>query len=224
MEMDFAEVDASEAIWSQAFEQDIQVGQQAFFLRFYDDYLFSNNFGEPLDNETMLVCGAKEVDVTYPNPEDPGNNITETKSEHFGFFYRNSFLASGGDPTAGTYVEAELRHKYTDPPAFYRVEDGSVIQAFTPFYFTARTARWTIRATPFDGSFTYGTFTIVILGQEFEVPLYAINSRSSLPEFTNTLNVSARLEPLEYWPYDPGDDGGPIYDSTTGQQLRAFPS
>ena len=27
----------------------------------------------------------------------------------------------------------------------------------------------------------------------------------------------------EYWPYDPGDGGGPLYDSTTGQQLRAFP-
>lgn len=29
--------------------------------------------------------------------------------------------------------------------------------------------------------------------------------------------------PLEYWPYDPGDGLGPIYDSATGAQLRAFP-
>jgi hypothetical protein len=28
----------------------------------------------------------------------------------------------------------------------------------------------------------------------------------------------------EYWPYDPGDGGGPIYDTTTGKQLRPFPS
>ena len=28
----------------------------------------------------------------------------------------------------------------------------------------------------------------------------------------------------EYWPYDPGDGGGPIYDSSTGEQLRDFPS
>lgn len=27
----------------------------------------------------------------------------------------------------------------------------------------------------------------------------------------------------EYWPYDPGDGGGPIYDSATGAQLRPFP-
>jgi len=26
-----------------------------------------------------------------------------------------------------------------------------------------------------------------------------------------------------YWPYDPGDGDGPIYDSATGAQLRAFP-
>lgn len=28
----------------------------------------------------------------------------------------------------------------------------------------------------------------------------------------------------EYWPYDPGDGGGPIYDTTTGEQLRPFPA
>lgn len=31
------------------------------------------------------------------------------------------------------------------------------------------------------------------------------------------------IEAEEYWPYDPNDGGGPIYDSTTGAQLRAFP-
>ena len=28
----------------------------------------------------------------------------------------------------------------------------------------------------------------------------------------------------EYWPYDPGDGLGPIYDSATGAQLRPFPA
>ena len=39
-------------------------------------------------------------------------------------------------------------------------------------------------------------------------------------------NGSALLEisAEEYWPYDPNDGGGPIYDSTTGAQLRGFPS
>jgi hypothetical protein len=39
-------------------------------------------------------------------------------------------------------------------------------------------------------------------------------------EGTGSLAISA----TEYWPYDPGDGGGPIYDSVTGAQLRDFPS
>lgn len=35
---------------------------------------------------------------------------------------------------------------------------------------------------------------------------------------------SVVMSPQEYWTYDPGDGGGPIYDSTTGAQLRAFPA
>jgi hypothetical protein len=31
------------------------------------------------------------------------------------------------------------------------------------------------------------------------------------------------IQATEYWPYDPGDGLGPIYDSATGVQLRAFP-
>ena len=41
--------------------------------------------------------------------------------------------------------------------------------------------------------------------------------------YTPTLS-NVVVEPHEYWPYDPGDGLGPIYDSTTGAQLRAFPS
>ena len=41
-------------------------------------------------------------------------------------------------------------------------------------------------------------------------------------------NGSLSISIHEYWPYDPGDGGGPIYDSDTGAQLRgnlnlAFP-
>ena len=37
------------------------------------------------------------------------------------------------------------------------------------------------------------------------------------------VSLNGTLEATEYWPYDPGDGGGPIYDSATGQQLRPFP-
>jgi hypothetical protein len=36
--------------------------------------------------------------------------------------------------------------------------------------------------------------------------------------------VSGSITATAYWPYDPGDGQGPIYDSTTGEQLRPFPS
>lgn len=36
-------------------------------------------------------------------------------------------------------------------------------------------------------------------------------------------NSYLRMQPAEYWPYDPGDGEGPIYDKDTGRQLRAFP-
>lgn len=35
------------------------------------------------------------------------------------------------------------------------------------------------------------------------------------------ISVTAKLSPSLWWPYDPGDGGGPIYDSATGQRLRA---
>lgn len=45
------------------------------------------------------------------------------------------------------------------------------------------------------------------------------------PRFvTGVSNVTGSVEirAEEYWPYDPGDGGGPIYDSVTGEQLRSF--
>ena len=35
--------------------------------------------------------------------------------------------------------------------------------------------------------------------------------------------VTGTIDVEEYWPYDPNDGGGPIYNSATGAQLRPFP-
>jgi hypothetical protein len=42
-------------------------------------------------------------------------------------------------------------------------------------------------------------------------------------QFAPITSGSITITPDEYWPYDPGDGGGPIYDSATGAQLRSFP-
>ena len=43
---------------------------------------------------------------------------------------------------------------------------------------------------------------------------------------TGTVNASINLTmtAIEFFPYDPNDGGGPIYDKDTGEQLRSFPS
>jgi hypothetical protein len=48
-------------------------------------------------------------------------------------------------------------------------------------------------------------------------------SLGTLLEFPDGYNANLTnvvVEPIEYWPYDPNDGGGPIYDSTTGEKLR----
>ena len=63
---------------------------------------------------------------------------------------------------------------------------------------------------------TNGTWELNFSGYSFTKPLYKVLSNSG--------PASVVMNAVEYWPYDPGDGGGPIYDSITGAQLRGFPS
>ena len=71
------------------------------------------------------------------------------------------------------------------------------------------------------GGAQVGSITANFCGLSFSAPIKRV-----LP-FGDSLyvieNLEATLTATEYWPYDPGDGGGPIYDSTTGAQLREFP-
>jgi len=51
----------------------------------------------------------------------------------------------------------------------------------------------------------------------------AFNLTAGYESPTEGLTATIDLTPEEYWPYDPGDGLGPVYDATTGAQLRAFP-
>jgi hypothetical protein len=55
--------------------------------------------------------------------------------------------------------------------------------------------------------------SISFLDEVYEMPIFS----SGFGAF------SASIEANEYWPYDPEDGGGPIYDTLTGEQLRDFP-
>ena len=67
-----------------------------------------------------------------------------------------------------------------------------------------------------------GSLSVSYCGLEFIAPL-----KLDAPDFEtlyDLTNMDATLTATEYWPYDPGDGKGPIYDSATGAQLRGFPS
>jgi hypothetical protein len=69
------------------------------------------------------------------------------------------------------------------------------------------------------------TVPITLLGETYHLLASKSEPVISLPDDqgTVTLEASMTIDALEYWPYDPQDGGGPIYDSTTGAQLRPFP-
>jgi len=52
----------------------------------------------------------------------------------------------------------------------------------------------------------------------------AFNLTAGYDSGTEGLTATIDITPEEYWPYDPSDGLGPIYDATTGAQLRAFPA
>lgn len=70
----------------------------------------------------------------------------------------------------------------------------------------------------YDGGADYEVVGSVYFGSR-SWPCYGIRIAEY---YVNSADITISAE--EYWPYDPGDGGGPIYSSTTGSQLRAFPA
>lgn len=67
---------------------------------------------------------------------------------------------------------------------------------------------------------TSGNFVYQSGDLEITRPIYFVRNRpiGLLPA------VNILVKPHEYWPYNPNDGLGPIYDKVTGEQLRPFPS
>ena len=78
-------------------------------------------------------------------------------------------------------------------------------------------------ARPAGSGDKVGELLVKMQGLEFTVGLLRelTNIESELYQI---VSLNATLEATEYWPYDPKDGVGPIYDSLTGEQLRDFPS
>ena len=66
---------------------------------------------------------------------------------------------------------------------------------------------------------TNGTWELNFSGYSITKPLYR-----TLPAGVGNIGpASVVMNAAEYWPYDPGDGKGPIYNNLTGAQLRGFP-
>jgi hypothetical protein len=59
-----------------------------------------------------------------------------------------------------------------------------------------------------------------------EFDLYDVSDTTPLSQTRFNVDgfTGITIKPKSYWPYDPEDGGGPIYDTATGAQLRDFPS
>ena len=66
---------------------------------------------------------------------------------------------------------------------------------------------------PVSPPYIISTYRLEAFEKVYEIPTFKITPLDS------SLTVTA----IEYWPYDPDDGGGPIYDKDTGAQRRPFP-
>jgi hypothetical protein len=69
-----------------------------------------------------------------------------------------------------------------------------------------------------------GELSVQMQGVEFTVALFRESPQTSPPALYEIVSLNGTLQGNEYWPYDPNDGGGPIYNTTTGAQIRPFPS
>lgn len=192
------EVNAGGIVFSSSTSDLISQGIKRIYFKYSSPPEEDVSFGTTPSSESELIC-------------DPA------KSRHSLFRYNSS--ESGSSGTAISYAY-DYYAGDGNAPALFRLDGSSnVLEVKTPFYFSGQTNRWNFNTYSFAGNTgTYGTFTYTLLGQNFTTPIHAVNESSD-----GSLSISVSLVAEEYWPYDPNDGGGPIYNSATGEQLRPFP-
>jgi hypothetical protein len=92
---------------------------------------------------------------------------------------------------------------------------GSLVALAMVFRLGTSQAAETQISNPGDGAHI-GDGILEFLGEQVPFPMYE-------NVFTNVSGLDFKISAAEYWPYDPGDGDGPIYDPVTGAQLRPIP-
>jgi hypothetical protein len=175
------------------------------------DSLFSTIKGV-VSNEKELVCFTEN----------------EEASQFYNWSWTavQSFFIASDPPSSGSSVltlQADLATNWDTQqlgfhPPFVVQQDPGQKDLWSALYVSIAQLS-TLRDTD---SITQGVFTIGPSGNLTQRSFNMGSAETSPGETITLSNIAVR--PIEYYPYDPNDDLGPIYDSATGEQLRAFPS
>ena len=177
-----------------------------------------------------------EFGIFYYNPEIPTNTITATNTFNInsipisttnpGEFTTEKDLVCAGvnyDQQSGVSVSTTYDWVFNfvigDPATLGQGLNECVLTLGPKFLFEV-SGDDTRTVTMVGGGATLGSLNVEFCGLSFSVSLRQPTTEPSLAMVSScacTLSASA------YWPYDPGDGGGPIYDSVNGDQLRPFP-
>lgn len=190
----WSEGQASVALWEDSYS--------IFFPQRVDAFLYYQ-YGNLVSDDTELISvPSSELDLVCIG--------TQT------FVIVQSLVKATGGSQAGVAITPYTTgYEYYDfNPVFY---EGYLYLPSFAFYITTNT--WVIQARPIQGGSVYGVLNYKLPGVSLDIPIYAVKKPGHGGDLT--LNVSATLEPEEYWPYDPGDGLGPIYDASSGQELRS---
>jgi len=177
-----------------------------------EDLLLPPPFGNAYTSEKELLCGENTI---QPDPDNADSAI----AAHFAFSIQSGLVASGGRTSSTT-----MTMEYDLELLQYREQDERPYRMPLRFFYTASVGSGGIFSSQATSSrdTQSDALTVKLLDEEFKCDIYTQFVDGA---FTKTFvtDMAVTLEATEYWPYDPEDGLGPIYDSATGAQLRPFP-
>jgi hypothetical protein len=169
---------------------------------------FEFTFTRGAESEKNLVCQGGEGGYVLPFEEpiatqtfsSPINSVPVTMECSFDFPSVGVFFAVDG-PFAGHYSGDDF---------------------YTHMRFTFNGAVDSDVIIPSSATLTEGDFPFNF---EYTGTLEFLDQSTNWTYFGGELAISGlTIKAHEYWPYDPDDGSGPIYNSSTGEQLRPFPT
>jgi hypothetical protein len=168
-------------------------------------------------NEQELVCGSGTFaggESFYQDPDDAGPLNTPGDWDvgvSIGRLVTSRFASMQG--VSGINASQAVRVSGETPPTYYLPVEISINVGGSGFISSATSG---ILIEHIEGVDLPITWTISDPQQTYTKPF-------RFGQLTDFVSGFFDISVAEYWPYDPNDGDGPIYDSATGEQLRAFP-